>query len=90
MNKQYTVQDRLNLEKAEKGWRVVLTHPDPGYSIDETNPVLGTEYECCGTILYCEDDFLEVEWDNGMTNTYKDMELSTIKEINSCISIWDF
>lgn len=68
--------------------RVILTHPDPNYSIGESNPAVNSPWECTGTIV-CVDRYNEitVKWDNGYSNIYKNNELS-ISHDGQCIPIW--
>jgi len=81
----------LYYEDCRVGMQVKLSKPDPTYVLAQSNPAVGTEWECVGTI--CEVDKYEktgiiVEWENGRTNSYKAGELSLVDGIGVCLSIW--
>lgn len=81
----------INYEDAKVGMRVILVEPDPGYDIGQTNPAAGTKYECLGYIHDLFGGEIEVQWDNGFHNIYKDGELLCItkkKPEGRCASIW--
>jgi hypothetical protein len=87
----------------ETGERVLLTE-DGGYDPDKSNPIVGTEFECEGTITEVdpmseedeEDDFqhydenacIYVKWDNGHENVYKGGDLILSRPEGNCTSIW--
>ncbi len=71
----------------KRGMRVLLTKPDRGYTICDTNPLVGTEWECTGTVDTHGSSSVSVDWDNGNHNSYKDNELSLVHE-GRCKSIW--
>lgn len=75
------------LKDAGVGTRVVLTNPDKEYTIDSSNPLVGTKWECHGKIEMISRDRIMVRWDNYHTNSYKFGELSTTCE-GICKSIW--
>lgn len=77
----------LKCHEISKGMRVVLTAPDNSYNINETNPEVGTVWECIGTVASCSSGSISVVWDNGCSNSYKDNELSASYE-GRCKSIW--
>ena len=64
------------------GSKVKLTNADPGYSINGSNPLVGTKWECVG--VYVGEG--TVEWENGQQNSYKNGELSL--ENDKCVDIW--
>jgi hypothetical protein len=76
-----------NQKNASVGMRVMLTNPDKEYTIDHANPLVGTKWECRGTIDMLSKDRIMVRWDNGHTNSYKFGELSTSFD-GVCKSIW--
>ena len=78
----------LTTKTARKGMRVKLTHPDQDYYIDESNPAVGTEFECEGEIYFADRYDINVKWDNGTSNIYKDGELTSL-DGGICVSIWD-
>lgn len=78
----------LKCSECKMGMSVKLTNPDPKYRIDEANPKTGTEYECDGVVMYSTSYTIQVNWDNGEQNTYKDDELSVI-DTGVYINIWD-
>lgn len=58
------------------------------YSIDETNPAMGTPYECEGEIIDVDpDQEILVRWNNGEENCYVDNDLVLLGK-TSCVSIW--
>ena len=77
----------LTLENGRVRMRVKLTHPDPSYRIGPGNPKVGTKYECEGVVEYVGGS-VDVRWDNGHTNNYKEGEL-TILDYGICVSIWE-
>lgn len=70
---------------AKKGMRVVLTKASKGYSIGESNPLVGTEWECTGKIV----SVASVLWANGNLNCYRDGELTEVgSDEGVCVTIW--
>jgi hypothetical protein len=77
----------LKITECFLGMRVMLTNPNPSYTIYESNPAVGSRFECEGEITTIDKDFVEVEWDNGSSNTYKNNELS-LSNTGVCVGIW--
>jgi hypothetical protein len=77
----------LSCKELTIGLRVILTDPDPGYNIGPYNPKIGTKWECVGTVTNSDSDEVEVRWDNGSNNIYKDFDLSAAIE-GRFKSIW--
>lgn len=77
----------LKCKELRKGMRVLLSKPDEEYTIGKSNPLVGTEWECTGTIYTYGNTSVTVDWDNGKHNSYKDNELSLSHE-ERCKSIW--
>ena len=69
------------------GMRVRLTDPDPYYDIGRNNPKVGSGWECDGEVEDIHEEGIDVIWDNGSRNTYKDYELSATYS-GRCKSIW--
>jgi len=65
----------LLVKDCKEGMDVLLTDPDPMYDLGYSNPAVGTEAECIGTISSVS-GIIHVRWANGATNAYKDGELS--------------
>ena len=85
----------LCAEEMCEGMRVYLTNPDPGYEIGPPNPATDSPYECVGTVNIAhldddneQDDYIEVTWENGEVNTYKNYELSECREAGNRESFW--
>jgi hypothetical protein len=80
-------------EMLTSGDRVILTNPDPGYTIHERNPTVGSRWFCGGKILNpgVDGEYISVRWDNGERNSYKDYELSFEEDFNVgiCVSLWE-
>ena len=74
--------------KFEIGDRVKFTNKKSSYSIGSANPLVGTRYECEGSVLSANSMCVSVAWDNGLRNGYKDGDLSLSEDIN-VISIWE-
>lgn len=72
----------------EIGTVVWLTNPAPSYKIGEYNPVVGSEWECEGTVMFNTIGSAKVLWKNGCENGYKDNELSIKESSGKCKSIW--
>jgi len=70
------------------GMRVLLTKPASHYEIGPENPLIGTRWECEGTVINIVGDSVHVIWDSARSNGYKDNELS-ISHDGRCKSIWD-
>ncbi len=77
----------LSADQCEIGMEIQLVRPDPYYTINEKNPVKGSQYECTGIIHHLTSGLINVKWKNGSTNTYKNYELSLVKSIKYH-SIW--
>lgn len=72
------MNDQLLIEDCELGMEVYLTNPDSFYIINESNPVKDSKYSCTGNIIKL--DFgIKVKWKNGVSNHYKDGELSLVE-----------
>ena len=69
------------------GRKVLLAVPDKHYTIGVNNPLMGTEWECVGVISDIEDGLIQVDWDNGRFNSYKDGELIYV-DAGRMESIW--
>ena len=66
----------LESKDAVVGSRVKLAKPDRAYTIGKSNPAMGTQYECEGTITFTKSySDIHVLWDNGRSNSYKSGEL---------------
>lgn len=81
------MNDQLLLkEDCEIGMEVYLVKPDTFYVLNEKNPRKGGIYECTG-IIVALNDCIKVKWKNGISNWYKDRELS-LAESTEYRSIW--
>lgn len=85
----------LKVSRCKKGMRVKLdldACDENNYSIDETNPAEGTEFECEGEIIWIDSghEEVEVQWDNGCTNVYIDYCLFEVNRegFEGCVEIW--
>ena len=78
---------KLTVENAECGMVVKLSHPDPAYSIGKSNPAVGSIYECTGVVANVTSTAIQVRWKNGLQNTYKKNELTSI-DTGLYIDIW--
>jgi hypothetical protein len=83
----------LKLSECKPGMKVVLRRPDRNYIISASNPALGSQWECIGIIEEVDTYEVYVCWENGYSNSYKDLELALVsskEEISSgsYISIW--
>lgn len=79
----------INKKNATPGTRVKLYKPDPMYIIGPANPVIGSRYECEGTITNSSSSTgIGVRWDNGSSNGYRNNELCLSIEGNF-INIWE-
>jgi hypothetical protein len=81
----------LKVKECELRMKVLLTHPDPSYVISEINPLVGTQWECEGSVVRVAEDHVDVLWKNGFSNSYKNNELS-ISDTGSgvCVDMWRF
>ena len=78
----------LKVSECVVGNIVILTHPNPGYSIGTTNPKINTRYYCEGVIHSIRDnETIEVLWNNGSVNYYRSGEISLARKRN-IKSIW--
>ena len=61
-----------------EGDRVVFVSNENGYSLGSNNPMVGTPFECEGTVAMAAGSSYRVIWDNGCTNSYRtgDLELA--------------
>ena len=59
-----------------EGDRVLFTSNTRGYSIGKGNPLVGTTYECPGKIKRIAGTVIQVFWDNGHSNSYRQDDLS--------------
>lgn len=86
--------DPVKIFELEEGDLVYLSDPDPEYQIYEANPALATPGECRGMVIEVDPDGdrVEVEWENGSYNDYKNYELCLAKNLEFknglCVSIW--
>lgn len=94
----------LYASEIDIGLRVLLANPNKEYDIGRTNPAVGTEFECEGTVYdidpigeedeendyeeYDENACIYVKWDNGSDNVYKSQELIASEAGGQCVSIW--
>lgn len=79
----------LLCSELKRNMRVILTKPDEDYTIGLGNPVVGSKWECEGTVTEYSYEDASVRWDNGHSNGYKDNELSLADRIEGrCKSIW--
>jgi len=80
---------RARIRELKVGMKVFLTHPDPTYTIDQTNPAIGSRYEAKGVVSKVRETSAIVHWPGGMSNIYRDLELSVADDvIGNCVSIW--
>lgn len=75
-------------ENCKDGMKVKLYKPNSSYKIGSANPAIGSKYECCGTIVDYGIVSINVEWENGTSNSYRDNELILVEDVGRCISIW--
>jgi hypothetical protein len=63
--------------------RVVLVQPDTDYTINENNPLYGTQLQCEGVItdILYSGSGVRVAWDNGRRNCYKEGELAAVNTL---------
>ena len=80
------MNDQLLLKDCELGMKVYLTSPDSFYIINESNPAKSSKYSCTGIITELNSG-IRVKWKNGVSNHYKDGELSLV-ERSKYHSIW--
>ena len=78
----------ISQSEAKWGMKVLLTDPDPEYSIGRANPKTGTKWECEGTISSVDSGTISVDWDNGDHNGYKGGELSPSGG-GICVDLWE-
>lgn len=69
------------------GDRVRFVNNCRNYTIGSSNPLVGTPYECEGTIEQAGLIGVSVKWDNGTKNTY-DVKTLALSEGHRVISIW--
>ena len=64
--------------------RVVYAHNTANYTTGQSNPLVGTKYECEGTVINIEHRSVRVEWDNGRRNVYnyRTLELVSMRRNN--------
>jgi len=80
--------ETMKCKNLRKDMRVLLTKPDNNYEIGSANPVVGSKWECTGTVMDQSGGHVHVIWDSGFSNGYKDNELS-LDHDGRCESIWD-
>lgn len=78
----------LSYKELSVGMLVVLTKLSRSYVIGPSNPKVGTSWECVGKVVEVYDGSIDVSWENGSSNTYKNGELSSAGG-GRCKSIWD-
>lgn len=84
----------LMIEELEPGMRVKLIENEmQGYDLGCSNPVVGSEWECEGTVdtINLDEMTAIVEWDNGYMNMYIDGDLTPAKSTTAegnFASIW--
>lgn len=71
----------------KKGDRVRFVDNYKNYSIGSANPLVGTLYECEGTVENTGPISTSVKWDNGTKNSY-DVNTLALSEDYRVISIW--
>ena len=69
----------LKAKECKPGMVVLLTNPAPTYSIGPSNPLVGTPFECEGTVSCASKSSIAVRWKNGGSNSYRDNELSLFR-----------
>lgn len=82
----------LKFSECSVGLKVKLSHPDAHYQIGPTNPAVGSDFECEGTIKHLNKGNIMVLWSNGTSNSYKSNELQPVCDKNYTglyISIWE-
>ena len=52
----------------------------------ESNPLLGTTYECCGSIIEVRSNSVSVRWDNGERNSYRDQDLMHASQVEGGVN----
>jgi hypothetical protein len=55
---------------------------ESSYSIGESNPVLGSQFECLGAVTNVSRSSVQVLWDNGKSNTYNHDDLALVRGKN--------
>jgi hypothetical protein len=98
--------EKVELHNCKLGRRVMLESLDPtsSFCIGDTNPKMGTKYECAGTIRFFKRTvyrttgiIIGVDWDNGRSNYYMENELVYCDGYENkavpigdavCVSIW--
>ncbi len=78
----------LSYKEMKKGMLVLLTKPSRHYTIGRSNPKVGTAWECVGRVTALYDGSIDVDWENGASNTYSTRELSAA-DGGCCKSIWE-
>jgi hypothetical protein len=82
--------------EAKKGDRVKLADKKGRYIPHHSNPTIGSDYECSGTIREIRPYITNknyrqfvVIWDNGKTNGYNEHDLvKDLSELGNINSIW--
>lgn len=69
------------------GDRVRFVDNCRNYTIGSANPLVGTPYECEGTVEHAGLISVSVRWDNGTINNY-DIKTLALSEGYRVISIW--
>ena len=60
------------------GDRVNYFSGNHGMSLD--NPLVGTRYECIGTVDFANSSNATVQWDNGKHNSYNNHDLALAED----------
>jgi hypothetical protein len=76
------------------GDRVVFVNNPYDYVVGSANPLLGTDWACIGTIISINDTAIEVHWDCGPCNIYRESCLAPFHSVLSTLSFdqdegWD-
>jgi len=64
-------------EKKKLGDRVAFVLGK--YAVGQSNPVIGSEWECFGEVYEASGRSCRVKWDNGKNNTYDCSDLVLVK-----------
>jgi hypothetical protein len=63
-----------------EGDRVFLISNKRGYSLGMSNPLVGTPFECEGTVVRARSGY-RVDWDNGHSNSYAEGDLGAATNV---------
>lgn len=61
----------LDIKDIRKGMKVKLVCNPHKYKIGNSNPMVGSKWECEGTVVQNNIGETEVQWKNGCFNVYK-------------------